>query len=324
VVLCSTLGDATAGPGTASYHRGDERLGVVRVPRWDSMKRAVGLVLPVLCGVALSAAVAVAWIPVREQVPNTDLALIVVLLVTAMGATGHRSAVIATAVSGAIWFEFFDTRPFEQLTIARRPDVQTTFVLAVVGLVTGELAVRLVRLRRSRKTDALGIGSVRGTARLVAEGEDLVLVIHKVAKEITSLLHLRACTFESGSLPPGLPVVQRDGTLDPPHGHPAGLPTSPGGPIRNASAVLTKEAQNPASPAGTSTDWSHAALLPVEGDGQRLGVFVLQLSDGAPPKREDLLVAVTLADHVGAAFMAQAPPPPPPERAPQPHFRVIR
>lgn len=259
------------------------------------MRRGFALVAPAVLGVLLAAAVATAWIPVRQRVPNTDLALLLVLLVVAMGATGRRSAVVATAVSAAVWFEFFDTRPFEQLTIARRPDIQTTLVLALVGLITGELAVRLVRLRRSRRTDEQGLGSVRGTARLVANGEDLVLVIQRVAAEITRLLDLEDCSFESGPVTPGLAVVARDGSI-----------------------------VAPAIAAGPEAGRVRVARLPVEGDGQHLGSFLLRFGPGAAPRREDLLVAVTLADHVGAAFMAQAPPPPPPERAPQPQFRVVR
>jgi hypothetical protein len=267
------------------------------------MRRGFALVAPAVAGVLLAAAVAAAWIPVRERVPNTDLALLLVLLVVAMGATGRRSAVVATAVSAAVWFEFFDTRPFEQLAIARRPDIQTTLVLAVVGLITGELAVRLVRLHRSRRTDEQGLGSVRGTARLVANGEDLVLVIQQVAAEIAHLLDLEDCSFESGPVTPGLAVVGRDGSIVAPEAASVGGtgPVAPPGPGR-----------------------LRLARLPVEGDGQHLGSFLLRFRPGAAPRREDLLVAVTLSDHVGAAFMAQAPPPPPPERAPQPQFRVVR
>ena len=68
-----------------------------------------------------------------------------------------------------------------------------------------------------------------------------------------------------------------------------------------------------------------AAELAVWGQGERLGYYVLEFAPGPPPERDRLLVAVTLADQVGAAFMAQAPPTLPPEPAPPPSgLRVVR
>ena len=46
--------------------------------------------------------------------------------------------------------------------------------------------------------------------------------------------------------------------------------------------------------------------------GVAIGHFVLGFVSDEPPQRDRLLIAVTLADNVGAAFLAQAPPPVPP------------
>ena len=67
-----------------------------------------------------------------------------------------------------------------------------------------------------------------------------------------------------------------------------------------------------------------SAELPVWGQGERLGYYVLEFAPGPPPERERLLVAVTLADQVGAAFMAQAPPTAPPDPTPPTSLRVVR
>jgi hypothetical protein len=239
-------------------------------------------------------ALATAWIPIRLRLPNTDLALVLVLAVVAIGAFGRRSAVLTAAVSAALWFEFFDTKPFERLAIARQPDLETTLVLASVSFVVGELAVRAVRQRNSRVVESAEMGSLREAASLLAMGEELVMVIQSVAGEIARLLGLSNCTFETEGPDPAHSTLRRDGTLV--------------GPLV-PSAV---------APTG-------AAELPVWGQGERLGYYVLEFAPGPLPERERLLVAVTLADQVGAAFMAQAPPALPTDPEPPPtSLRVVR
>jgi hypothetical protein len=250
--------------------------------------------LAVVVGALGPLALATAWIPIRLRLPNTDLALVLVLGVVALGAFGRRSALLTASVSAALWFEFFDTRPFERLAIARQPDLETTLVLAVVSFVAGEMTVRTVRQRARRIVETAEMGSLREAAGLLAMGEELVMVIQSVAGEISRLLGLADCTFKTEEPDPARATLRRDGTLVG-----ARRPTG-AAPIR-------------------------AAELPVWGQGERLGYFVLEFAPGALPERDRLLVAVTLADQVGAAFMAQAPPMLPPEPAPPPTgLRVVR
>jgi K+-sensing histidine kinase KdpD len=60
-------------------------------------------------------------VPFRASFPNTDAALAMLLLVVAVAANGYRLAGILAAVSVAVWFDFFLTRPYERFTITRRP-----------------------------------------------------------------------------------------------------------------------------------------------------------------------------------------------------------
>ena len=115
--------------------------------------------LAALVGTLGPLALAAAWIPIRLRLPNTDLALLLVLGVVAVGAFGQRSAVVTTSISAALWFEFFDTRPFERLAIARKPDLETTLVLAVVSFVAGEMTVRTVRQRARRIVESAEMGA---------------------------------------------------------------------------------------------------------------------------------------------------------------------
>jgi hypothetical protein len=252
--------------------------------------------LAVVVGALGPLALASVWIPVRLRLPNTDLALILVLSVVAVGAFGRRSAVIVAAVCASLWFEFFDTRPFERLGIARQPDLETTLVLAGVSFIVGELAVRTVRHRARQLVETEEMGSLRQAAGLLAMGEELVMVIQSVAGEISRLLGLTDCTFETERPDPTRLTLRRDGLLSGPR-----APTLAGAPV--------------------------AAELAVWGQGERLGYYVLQFAPGPLPERDRLLVAVTLADQVGAAFMAQAPPPVVPDPSDPtlpPGLRVVR
>jgi K+-sensing histidine kinase KdpD len=252
--------------------------------RW--LVLATALVAPFL--------LAVAWIPVRARFPNADLALILVVAVGAIGALGRRSAVAIASVSAALWFEFFDTLPYDRLSIARSPDIETTLVLALTGVIVGELGWWTVRHRRSMRVETEELTTVRTAAELVASGEELVIVIDAVAGQLKTLLGLASCHFEApeGRSPDA--AVTRDGAvsagsrLAPVNGHPLSL--------------------------GLDVVVQH----------QVLGRFVLGVAEGTQLSRDRLLVAVTLADQVAAAFLAQAPPPLPPG-APEPQrgLRVV-
>lgn len=249
-------------------------------------------------GLAVPLALALAWIPVRGRLPNTDLALVLVVAVTAIGGFGRRSAVVMSAVSAALWFEFFDTFPYERLVIARNPDIETTLVLACVALVGGELAARAAWHRGRLREENEKLASLRSAAELVTSGEELVRVIEGVVARLTTLLHLESCRFESGDAPEATRRVTRDGVF-----------------VEPAVSLEPDLAERRAL----------AAELPVVAQGCPVGRFVLEFAPGAVPSTDRLQVAVTLADHVGAAFLAQAPPPLPPE-VPEPErgLRLLR
>lgn|GEM_PF-979799 len=239
--------------------------------------------------------IALAWVPVRLRLPNVDLALVLIAVVALAGGLGSRVTVGLSAVSAALWFEFFDTAPFDRLTIARNPDVETTLILAVVAALVGELAVRVSRHRRSARAEALRLASMRNAAELVASGEELVRVIESVVGELVRLLALEGCEFESSGHVVGRPVLGRAGGFVGEEGSPVLL--------------------------GFAQPWE--AELPVVVQGATLGHFRLEFRAGQQPNGDALLVALTLADNVGAAFLAQAPPPLPPNREPLASLRVV-
>jgi K+-sensing histidine kinase KdpD len=256
------------------------------------MKRHIRTSLIFVAGLALPLAVAALWVPVRTRLPNANLALVLVIVVLAVGAFGRRGPVVAAAASAAFWFDFFDTRPFEHPSIQRTPDLETTLVLAAVAYVAGELAIQIVRHRTRARSDAARLSSISNAASLLASGEELALVVQEVGSQLQRLLGLASCTFEVASPNPARARVGRDG--DP----------------------LTPD------------DWargSRSLELPVWGHRHVFGHFVLEFPVGAPlPSRRDLIAAVTLGDQVGAAFMTQAPSPPDPGDEPIRDLRIVR
>jgi hypothetical protein len=249
----------------------------------------------VVVALAVPLVISAAWVPIRGRLPNVDLALILVIAVAGIGTLGRRSGVVLGAISAALWFEFFDTAPFERLGIARNPDIETTLVLAVAAVVVGELAVRVTRHRRYAEDESEKLSSMRSVAELVASGEELVTVIGSVATGLIRLLDLTACTFESTESDPARPVLNRDGDL-----------------VRSKQPTAVAPAGEPLR-----------AELPVIVLGEPIGHFVLDFDVRHPPRRDRVLVAMTLADNVGAAFLAQAPPPVPPDRHPSLPLRLL-
>jgi K+-sensing histidine kinase KdpD len=67
----------------------------------------------VLAGLAAPLALAAVLVPFRGSFPNTDAALALILVVVAVAANGYRLAGILAAISAAVWFDFFLTRPYD-------------------------------------------------------------------------------------------------------------------------------------------------------------------------------------------------------------------
>lgn len=231
--------------------------------------------LPLLAALAAPVAVAAALIPLRSPVDNTNIALVLVAVVVAVAATGGRLAGAIGAVSAAVSFDFFFTRPFGSLTITRRSDVETAVLLLVVGLIVGELSARNSRHRVHADESQGDIARLHAVAGMVSTGAHPEQVIIAVRNELQSLLRLRSCTFTRNFATRPRPTLEWDGE------------------------VLV---------AGMRWGASHMGLpgkevdLVVHGQGRQLGRFVMTPSPGVPVSWDRRVVAVALADQVGAAL----------------------
>jgi hypothetical protein len=161
----------------------------------------------------LPLAVAAVFLPWRSTLANSDMALLLVVVIVAVAANGHRVAGILTAASAAVWFDFFWTKPYEHFSISRGADIRTTVLLLATGIAVSELAARGRRARRTVVFDTAYLAESRSTARLVAEGQDALAVVEQVRAQLIMLLGLRDARFERDRLLGHPPELTDDGGL---------------------------------------------------------------------------------------------------------------
>ena len=87
-------------------------------------------------------AVAIVLVPLRDEIDNANLALILVFVVVIAAILGGRRAGAVAAVTSTLAFDFFLTRPFLSARVESADDIETLLILLAVGLLVGELASR--------------------------------------------------------------------------------------------------------------------------------------------------------------------------------------
>ncbi|MFE3186755.1 DUF4118 domain-containing protein [Streptomyces violascens] len=231
--------------------------------------------LALVAAVAGPLAVAGLLVPFRTHLAGANLALILVVVVVAVAANGHRGAGALAALSSAVWFDFFLTRPYEHFTISSSDDITTAVLLLAVGLAVSQLAARARRLKVVTVTDAGHLALIHETAQLAQRAASADAVVEHVRRELTGLLGLDGCRFEYGSLLGHPPQLGQDG------------------------AVTTAHGRWDVDRRG----WPHEEIeLRAVGNGHYYGRFMLRPGTGGIAPLQARLVAGTLADQVGAAL----------------------
>jgi hypothetical protein len=223
-------------------------------------------------------AVAGALVPLRSELDNANLALALVVVVVVAAAVGGRGAGALAAIVSAMSYDFFLTRPYLSLTIDSADDVETTIFLLVVGLLVGEIVVRLRRTQRLAARGASEIARLHRVAELAAGGAAVEELEQAVATELVGLLELRECFFEPVPVGRPLPRLERNGAV-------TGVTT-----MRFAGDEFTLPPE---------------VELPVLGRGRQLGRFVLVSSPTAGASLEERTVAVALSDQLGAVLAGE-------------------
>jgi Domain of unknown function (DUF4118) len=217
----------------------------------------------------------------RGELFSTNAALVLVLPVLAAAILGGRWGGAASAVVGALCFDFFFTHPYYSFTISNRDDVETTIVLLIVGLVVGELVVRTRRSQQLATASRREVDQVRRVAELAAGRGPTGRLISVVEREVVELLGARGARFERPPFPTALARL----------GH--GMVTLPGD----------------EGPGGRRLGPPNEVELPIWGQGREIGRLVLVLphdSSGVAIPADDRALAVTLVDQLGAVLAASA------------------
>jgi K+-sensing histidine kinase KdpD len=234
---------------------------------------------PVLAAAVLAPlAVCALLIPFRHSFDNANGALLLVLVIVAVASFGIRPAGVVAAVSSAVWFDFFLTVPYYRFAIANRDDIENTVLLVVIGAAVTEIAMwgRRQQARASRQNGYLA-GVLTASRRGAAGGSAAELIDH-VRAELVDVLGIDGCRFAAATTGRAdAPQLNHDGS------------------VTRGSHVLKVERD------GLPTN-SEIELLVQQG-GRDRGCFLLTAAARITrPDLEQRLVAVALADQVGAAL----------------------
>ncbi|MGH9251952.1 MAG: hypothetical protein ACRD0W_20910 [Acidimicrobiales bacterium] len=164
--------------------------------------------------------------------------------------------------------------PYGSFTMERGDDIETTVLLALIGLMTGELVEWARRNGAAAMARRRELDQIRRRAELAAGGERPGRLIEMSAKELTEILDLKACRYVPTPIPEDLPVFTH-------------------------TAIVVPGIESENAPQG-------AVALPVRAHGRDLGHFLLIFPTplfgiGIPTDVKH--AAVALADQLGIALL---------------------
>ena len=216
----------------------------------------------------------------RDNTPSVNIGLVLVVVVVVVAVAGGRLPGAVAAVTAAVAFDFFYTRPYLRLTIDSRDDVETTVLLLVVGLVGRARRDATAGGRGGAKTCAAGRSGASTGSRRWERG---------VGRRPTS------STRRGPSSSPCSTCARAAST------RPRSSATTNG----SSAAASCRGATTGCSADGFELPAAGVELL-VMGRGRLLGRFVLDPTPGTGVSLEQRVVAVALADQVGAVLAAPA------------------
>jgi hypothetical protein len=217
-------------------------------------------------------------LPLRDHLPNADMALALVIPVLIGAIIGGRVAGVVTAVVAALTFDFLFTKPYLSLRIGSKDDVATFVMLAIVGLIAGELGVRARRGGVAAREARAELDRMYRVAEISARGADVDDVVSSARAELIGLFGLVDCVYEASRSGPELPRLGERGALE------------------QAQLVASGEFLLPTG----------GVEVPVKGRGRDLGRLVLYAGGHTRAPLRKRLVAVAIADELGATLATVA------------------
>ncbi|MEO9181081.1 MAG: DUF4118 domain-containing protein, partial [Acidimicrobiales bacterium] len=203
-------------------------------------------------------------------------ALTMVVVISAVAIPGTRLSGVLASVSSGLWFDLFLTPPYGHISIARRPDIETTISILIVGVIITELALRS-RIHRRASNETVGfLIKIHEVTELASSSAPVAVVIDETRKSLIEILGLRSCRFERGRSDPPLARIESNGQV-----------------MHVGMRWPVDDVGIPGPEAEIVARWR----------GRSLGRFVLVPSPGRPVSLERRVVAVSLVD-VAAAYVA--------------------
>jgi K+-sensing histidine kinase KdpD len=218
---------------------------------------------------------ALALVPSRSEFAGAAAALIFAAAIVAIAVGGNRFVGFVASLSSALWYDFFLTRPYDNLDISHRADIETTICLLVVGIMVSELAARSRHFSKVSVEESGYVDMVRDLTDFANGRVSSAAVIERAVPSLVQLLDLRGCRFERQ---PSEPPMAR---------------------IMTSGEVLHVGMQWPVGELGIP---GPEAEIVAEWRGRALGRFVITPTPGEPISRERRVVAVLLASVVAAAI----------------------
>ena len=231
--------------------------------------------IALVAGMVMPLGVAAALVPFRSSFANTASALILVAVIVAVAALGNRVSGFVATISATVWFDYFLTRPYQKLAITHRPDIETAVSLFVVGVIVTELAARNRHHHETAVEEADFVALIHDVSELATSGASSREVVERVRQELITLLHLQACRYESGPAAQPMMRLEHDGR------------------VFLGGRVWAVDRLGLPGP---------EIELPVQIQGRALGRFVLTPTPGYEVSYERRVVAVAIADQVGASL----------------------
>lgn len=217
----------------------------------------------------------------RDDVPTSSAALVLVVWVVAAAATGDRWAGVLAAASASAGFDYFLTVPYHSFKIDNPDDLQVAVLLVVIGIAVNEIALwgRRQRAQSSQRAGYLeAIADVASAA--AAAGTPVEVAADAVAMRIAEVLGADECRFVAGPVHDvRIAMLDRDGTV-----------------TRDGTQVNVDRSGLPID---------EYVAIAVGTGAAASGHFLITASTRVRrPSREHRRVATLLADQVGAALAA--------------------
>jgi Domain of unknown function (DUF4118) len=235
--------------------------------------------IAVFVGTAGALTLAAVLVPLRDDLRDTNVALILLVPVLVSAVIGGRWSASASALVAALTYNFFFTEPYLSLRIDDVNDVETFLILLVVALLAAEVGLRARRHREQNRTAHVELAALQRVTATAAVDASTDQVVRAACDELVALFGLESCAYDPARSPAdstrlslsggivGSKLVYRDGGFDLPDGE---------------------------------------LVIPVAGRGHDYGALVLNPRPATRSTREQRLVAVTIADTLGLVCAADA------------------